>query len=57
MAKLEPEGKPRHPLAEVFGYKPTDQSSKAKLSRDDELCPFNNIVPRCTKDKKKITQS
>lgn len=42
---------PQHPLAEVFGY-PTDNSSEeAKRHRKLRLCPFNNKVPNCTKDK------
>ena len=52
MAKLKSKDSPKHPLAEVFGHKTTDQSAKAKKHRDDELCPYNNIVPKCTKDKK-----
>jgi hypothetical protein len=42
----------RHPLAEVFGFKTTDRSSKARKHRDEEICPFNNGVDKCTKDKK-----
>ena len=42
-----------HPLAEVFGYLITDQSVKAKRYRSHHLCPFNNKVPNCTKDKAK----
>jgi hypothetical protein len=42
----------KHPLAEVFGYKITDTSPEAKAARKHKLCPFNNIVPACTKDKK-----
>jgi len=41
------------PLAEVFGYLITDQSNTAKRSRSRRLCPFNNGVPNCTKDKAK----
>ncbi|MCL5265105.1 MAG: hypothetical protein M1343_07940 [Chloroflexi bacterium] len=42
---------PKHPLAEVFGY-PTDNfSSEAVRHRQKRLCPFNNKVPSCTKDK------
>ncbi|MCB0308849.1 MAG: hypothetical protein KDD48_05710 [Bdellovibrionales bacterium] len=51
MAKLK-KSHPNHPLAEVFGYKTTDFSAKAKKSRDEELCMHHNNVPRCTKDKK-----
>ena len=39
------------PLAEVFGHLPTDSSERAKRHRDKKLCPFNNKVPNCTKDK------
>jgi hypothetical protein len=42
---------PTQPLAEVFGHKVTDHSASAKKHRNEELCPFNNVVPRCTKDK------
>ena len=42
-----------HPLAEVFGHLATDQSGKAKRYRSKCLCPFNNKVPNCTKDKAK----
>ncbi len=42
---------PKHPLAEVFGF-PTDNfSSDAERYRRNKLCPFNNKVPSCTKDK------
>jgi hypothetical protein len=41
------------PLAEVFGYLTTDQSEKADRYRTHRLCPFNNKVPNCTKDKAK----
>lgn len=44
---------PVQPLAEVFGYLANDQSSKAKRYRSHRLCPFNNKVPNCTKDKAK----
>lgn len=40
-----------HPLVEVFGF-PTDNfSSDAVRYRKKKLCPFNNKVPNCTKDK------
>jgi len=42
---------PSQPLAEVFGHLLTDQSSKAERYRSRCLCPFNNKVPNCTKDK------
>lgn len=44
---------PQHPLAEVFGHLPSDISSKAQRFRKSRLCPFNNKVPSCTKDKAK----
>lgn len=41
------------PLAEVFGYLVTDRTETAKRYRSRRLCPFNNTVPNCTKDKAK----
>ena len=41
------------PLAEVFGYLVSDQSINANRFRLRRLCPFNNKVPNCTKDKAK----
>lgn len=41
------------PLAEVFGHPINDQSPKARRYRSGRLCPFNNKVPNCTKDKAK----
>jgi hypothetical protein len=43
----------KHPLAEVFGFPVTDTSAKAERYRAHRLCPFNNKVPNCTKDKAK----
>ena len=43
--------KPKHPLAEVFGFPTTDMSANANRHRTKRLCPFNNKVPNCTKDK------
>jgi hypothetical protein len=40
------------PLSEVFGFPPLDNSDIAIRHRADRLCPFNNIGPNCTKDKK-----
>ncbi|HEV2329265.1 MAG TPA: NotI family restriction endonuclease [Verrucomicrobiae bacterium] len=40
-----------HPLAEVFGFAATDLSATADRHRTKRLCPFNNKVPNCTKDK------
>jgi len=44
---------PSQPLAEVFGYLINDQTDKANRCRSRRLCPFNNKVPNCTKDKAK----
>ena len=44
--------KPKHPLAEVFGFLTTDHSDLATAHRNQSLCPFNNNEPKCTKDKK-----
>jgi hypothetical protein len=41
----------KQPLAEVFGYPIDNQSDEASRYRDLKLCPFNNKVPNCTKDK------
>ncbi len=41
------------PLAEVFGHLVTDQTDTASRYRSLRLCPFNNKVPNCTKDKAK----
>lgn len=40
-----------HPLAEVFGFPVDNQSASAMRYRQRKLCPFNNKVPNCTKDK------
>src|ERR1700722_16268158 len=42
---------PRHPLAEVFGFRFDDMSPEAIRHRQFKLCPFGNKVPNCTKDK------
>ena len=42
---------PKNPLAEVFGFPIDNQSEDAKRYRQNKLCPFNNKVPNCTKDK------
>ena len=44
---------PAQPLAEVFGHLITDHTEKAVRYRSRRLCPFNNKVPNCTKDKAK----
>ncbi|MBI4708345.1 MAG: hypothetical protein HY761_10565 [Candidatus Omnitrophica bacterium] len=41
------------PLAEVFGHLTTDHTENADRYRSHRLCPFNNKVPNCTKDKAK----
>lgn len=49
---LDPEKRtPPHPLAEVFGFPFDNQSDLATRHRSKRLCPFNNKVPNCTKDK------
>ena len=40
-----------HPLAEVFGFPADDMSTDAVRHRKYRLCPFNNKIPNCTKDK------
>lgn len=46
-------GEQRQPLAEVFGHLISDQTPAANRYRSHRLCPFNNKVPNCTKDKAK----
>ena len=43
----------KQPLAEIFGHLTTDQTNRAERYRSRRLCPFNNKVPNCTKDKAK----
>lgn len=38
-------------MAEVFGYPIHDFSPEAVRHRTKKLCPYNNKVPNCTKDK------
>jgi hypothetical protein len=40
-----------NPLAEVFGFPIGNQTPEAERYRKNKLCPFNNKVPSCTKDK------
>ncbi|MEW6534615.1 MAG: NotI family restriction endonuclease [Candidatus Auribacterota bacterium] len=40
-----------NPLGEVFGFPPSTLDGKATRYRKNRLCPFNNKVPSCTKDK------
>ena len=42
---------PDHPLAEVFGFPVDNMSVLANRARNNRLCPYNNRVPNCTKDK------
>lgn len=42
---------PRQPLAEVFGFPINNLTSVAEYHRENRLCPYNNRVPNCTKDK------
>ena len=42
---------PEHPLAEVFGFPISNVSDQASRHRNNRLCPFNNRVPNCTKDR------
>jgi hypothetical protein len=41
----------KNPLAEVFGFPTSNMGSEAVRYRTNKLCPFNNKVPSCTKDK------
>ena len=41
------------PLAEVFGFPSCNFTEEAERFRKNKLCPFNNRVPSCTKDKAK----
>ncbi len=43
--------RPQQPLGEVFGFPATNLSVDAEHYRQNRLCPFNNKVPSCTKDK------
>lgn len=40
-----------NPLAEVFGFPADNFSEEAQRYRRSRLCPYNNKVPSCTKDK------
>lgn len=42
---------PKQPLAEVFGFPIDNKSPEANRYQEKRLCPFNNKVPNCTKDK------
>jgi len=51
MNKQQDKTAPNHPLAEVFGFPADDMSEYARRYRKNRLCPFNNKIPNCTKDK------
>jgi hypothetical protein len=40
---------PKNPLAEVFGFPTSNKSKRARHYQSNRLCPFNNVVPSCTK--------
>jgi len=44
---------PDHPLAEIFGFPAGNLSLEAERYRNNKLCPYNNKVASCTKDKAK----
>lgn len=41
----------KNPLCEVFGFPLDNHTPEALRYRRNKLCPFNNKVPSCTKDK------
>jgi hypothetical protein len=41
----------KSPLGEVFGFPIDNETAKATRYRSQKLCPYNNKVPNCTKDK------
>jgi hypothetical protein len=41
----------KNPLAEVFGFPIDNLDKEANRYRKNKLCPFNNKVPSCTKDR------
>ncbi|MGB8705509.1 MAG: NotI family restriction endonuclease [Gillisia sp.] len=45
--------KEKSPLAEIFGFPITNNDQKSERYRNKKLCPYNNKVPNCTKDKAK----
>jgi hypothetical protein len=51
MKKTTDANRCKHPLAEVFGFPTDDMSPNAVRYRKCKLCPFNNKIPNCTKDK------
>jgi hypothetical protein len=43
--------KVNQPLAEVFGFPIQNESERANRYLENKLCPFNNIVSSCTKNR------
>lgn len=43
----------RNPLAEVFGFPIDNLSEEAERYRTQQLCPYHNKVPKCTKNSAK----
>lgn len=41
----------KSPFGEVFGFPIENEDPEAQRYRKQKLCPFNNKVPNCTKDK------
>ena len=41
----------KNPLVEVFGFPIDNLGQEASRFRNNKLCPYNNKVPSCTKDK------
>ncbi|MBI5969921.1 MAG: hypothetical protein HY884_02065 [Deltaproteobacteria bacterium] len=48
---MRSDGNFKNPLAEIFGFPVINDSGDSKRYRREKLCPFNNRVPNCTKDK------
>ena len=48
-AKAAAPAEPKNPLAEVFGFPISNKSERALHYQENRLCPFNNVVPSCTK--------
>lgn len=41
--------KAKNPLSEVFGYPISNDDKEVRRQRENNLCPFHNITPNCTK--------
>lgn len=48
-SKAKPLIEAQNPLAEIFGFPISNKSARALHYQENRLCPFNNIVPSCTK--------